>query len=282
MNKKKIVKGITIGVITVGMALSFVTGVFAASDADYSKNENVYVALDYEGKMINSYVVNTFTVTKEGEITDYGDYAAVKNLTNLDAIKNDEDEHSFNAENGKYFYQGELNNAQLPWKFEISYTLDGKSVKQDELTGADGNLKMHIKEQKNPAQINDVFYNNYRLQIGINLDTEKCKNIEANGAILSDAGSDENLTFVVMPGTDADYEVTTEVKNFEMDDVTINAVPTTDVPVSYVSSQNTHMGKVSFALSADGVKIPKETKVAEAVTTKPGIVEKLLNLIRKN
>ncbi|MBI4858042.1 MAG: hypothetical protein HY818_14995 [Acetobacterium woodii] len=282
MNKKTIVKGLTIGAITVGLGLSLTTGVFAASDAEYSKNENVYVSLDYEGKVINSYVVNTFTVTKEGEITDYGDYAVVKNLTNLDTIEKDEDEYSFYSENGKFFYQGELNNAQLPWKFEISYTLDDKSVKLDELAGADGNLKMHIKALKNPAQVNDTFFNNYRLQIGLNLDTEKCKNIQANGAELSDAGSDEKLTFMVMPATEAEFEVTTEVKDFEMDDVTINAVPTSDVPVSYVSAQNTHMGKVSYALAAEGVEIPDETKVVEEVKTEPGFFEKLLNLIRRD
>lgn len=80
-------------------------------------------------------MVNAFTVTEAGEITDYGDYESVHNLTSLEAIEEDKDEYTFYSEKGKFYYQGNMVDAQLPWNFEMKYVLDGKEVSTEELAG---------------------------------------------------------------------------------------------------------------------------------------------------
>src|SRR5690625_3799303 len=59
-----------------------------AKSGKYStKDEVIYGNLDANGKTKDMYVVNTFHVTKPGEIVDYGNYSDVRNLTNLSEIE---------------------------------------------------------------------------------------------------------------------------------------------------------------------------------------------------
>lgn len=138
---RKYGKKLMSGALALGLVFTMGTTVSAASDGEYTKNENVYARLDQNGEVSGAYVVNTFHVTKEGEITDYGDYDKIQNLTNLDAIGSDKDEHIFTAGEGKFYYQGDIEKAELPWTFEIVYTLDGKEVEKEELADQAGKLK---------------------------------------------------------------------------------------------------------------------------------------------
>ena len=199
MNKKKMASAALTGVLAAGVALAPTQKAMAASKAEYSKNENVYVRMDSDGDVTGTYVVNAFTVTEEGEITDYGDYESVHNLTNLDTIEEDKDEYTFYAEKGKFYYQGNMRDAQLPWNFEMWYVLDGKEVDAEELAGAEGDLEIHMRIKENAAVTNPAFYPAYLLQVSFTLDNDLCEDIVAKGASMADAGADQQVTFTVMP-----------------------------------------------------------------------------------
>lgn len=203
MNKRKIAAMTLTGALTAGAVFAPVTETKAESRAEYSKNENVYVRMDSEGDVSGTYVVNAFTVKEAGDITDYGDYESIQNLTNLDGIEEDKEEYTFYAEKGKFYYQGNIEDAQLPWDFEITYILDGKEVDAEELAGAEGDLEIHMAIRENPAAANPAFYQAYLLQISFNLDNKLCEDIVAKGASLADAGADQQITFTVMPDTAA-------------------------------------------------------------------------------
>ena len=277
---KKYGKVLTAGTLAMGMLLSTAgTGVtaFAASDAEYTKNEDIYVRLAQDGSVDSTHVVNAFTVTKAGEIHDFGDYDKVQNLTDLEPIETEKDEHTFTAEEGSFYYQGDIDQAELPWEFKITYLIDGDEAGEEELAGAEGDLEIRIGIRKNPSCPDEAFFNGCLLQVSLTLDPELCENIQAEGASISDAGADKNITFVVNPQTEADLSVKAEVENFELDDITINGTPAADMPVSYVSAENTSVGKAAFMISADGVKIPeKETEPVQEEKT--GLLDKIADL----
>lgn len=254
------------GILFLGLVLAPAADVSAASDAKYSKNENVYVRMDYDGDIDGTYVVNTFTVTDDGEITDYGDYSAIKNLTNLEEIEEDKEEYTFVAEEGKFYYQGDIENAELPWKFDIKYLLDDKEVTEEELAGGEGDLEIRIHISENKAAANPAFFQAYVLQVSATLDNDLCRDIVAEGANIADAGSNEKITFTVVPNPEqpeSDLVIKAAVENFEMDDISIAGAAATAMPVSFVSDENKHMGSTMFVMSAKGIAIPDKVEAVK-------------------
>lgn len=193
-------------------------------DAEYTKYENVYARLGANGKSSDAYVVNHFSVTNAGEITDYGDYQNVRNLTTLDALTKKDDCVEFDADDGEFYYQGTVDKVQLPWKFSIDYQLDGKKIKAKELAGKSGKLKITFKSSKNDAVEKD-FYDHYLMQVSLSLDCNKAENITAEGATIADAGEDKQLSFTVLPGNDAEFVIEADIKDFTMSGFSIAAVP---------------------------------------------------------
>lgn len=192
--------------------------------ASYTKNENVYASLAADGTASEAYVVNHFSVENAGKIVDYGKYEEVKNLTNLDSLKKENNRVDFQADEGEFYYQGKMRNAELPWKFTIRYELDGKSVTADELEGKSGKLKITFQSEKN-NKAEESFYDNYLMQVSLTLDCEKAKNIVADGATIADAGADRQLSFTALPGSDAEFVIKADVSDFTMSGFSIAAVP---------------------------------------------------------
>lgn len=291
MNKKKMVTAALTGMLVSGMVLAPMTEALAASKDEYSKNENVYVRMDSEGDVTGTYVVNAFTVTEAGEITDYGDYESIHNLTSLETIEEDKDEYTFYSEKGKFYYQGNMADAQLPWNFEIRYILDGKEVDAEELAGAEGDLEIHMLIKENAAVANPAFYQAYLLQVSFTLDNDLCEDIVAKGASMADAGANQQITFTVMPDVAAqggqpmdtvkevELVISASVTNFEMGDISINGAAMTDFPVSFVSEDNQEMGQTMFIMSMEGITIPEEEVVETVVEDNRNFFQKLIDKI---
>ena len=51
-----------------------------------------------------------------------------------------------------------------------------------------------------------------------------CSNIKADNATIATAGSKKQLTYTVLPGKTADFSVSADVRDFEMEAITINAI----------------------------------------------------------
>lgn len=207
-----------------GSSVTVNAGNGAEKKADYTKNENVYASLTADGKATDAYIVNHFSVKETGSITDYGNYAEIKNLSTLDRLEQNGNQVEFTAPEGEFYYQGLVTGVQLPWKYTITYQLDGKEISAEELAGKDGKLKITFRSEKNEA-VEEDFYNNYLMQISLTLDCTKAKNVIAEGATIADAGADRQLSFTVLPGSDAEFAVEAEVTDFTMSGFSIAAVP---------------------------------------------------------
>jgi X-X-X-Leu-X-X-Gly heptad repeat protein len=188
------------------------------------KDEVVYARLSGKGEAQNVYVVNHFTLSQTGRFTDYGDYSKAVNLTDLQPVTLGGGEVSVQTASDNFYYQGYLNNTNLPWVYNISYKIDGTEYSAEEIAGKTGKLEIKLTSEKNGAA-DDIFYNNYMQQISVSLNTEKCKNITADGATLAGAGKNRMLAFTVLPKTDAAITVTADVTDFEMAGIDITVMP---------------------------------------------------------
>ncbi len=239
-----------------GMAPAFADEKSTAKDEKESvtneafiKNENVYAKLAGDGSIRDVQVVNVFDIKEPLTIKDYGHYESIENLTNLEEISYNNDILSFQGEKGKFYYQG-ASTSQLPWKVDIEYFLNNEKISPEKLGGTSGNLKIRLKTSRNP-DVDSAFYENYLMQISVALDPNKCTNIKAEGATVAEAGESQNLTFTVMPGTDADYTIEAQVKEFTMKGFSIAAVPysmninTEDFKIDEITSE---MEKITDAV----------------------------------
>ncbi len=196
----------------------------AATAPTKNKDEVVYATLTPSGNVEAIYVVNHFSAAQGGDITDYGDYASVVNLTNTNDLAVNGDSVSFVAGEDNFYYQGNMAGKDLPWIFNISYYLNGEQMAPQDIAGADGALEIKISSSPNDL-VDSTFYDHYMLQITVTLDTEKCSNIEAPDGTSASAGKNKTIAFTVLPENNADFALTADVRDFTMTGISIAAVP---------------------------------------------------------
>ena len=187
--------------------------------------EVIYGRLDNYGRARSAYAVVTLTVDEPGTVTHYGSYTAVENLTDTSPINYSNGVVTLEAEDsGRYYYQGTLRRALMPWDIEISYKLDGEEIDPDDLSGASGELEVDIHTATNSG-FDTYFTDNYMLQISVTLDSSLCEDISARNGTVANAGSDKQITFVVLPGGEGDVGFSATVHDFSMAGFTIAGVP---------------------------------------------------------
>ncbi len=193
----------------------------AAADA---REEVVYANLSADGAVKDVYVVAILSLNEGGFVVDYGGFSSVKNLTTTDDLALSGDTVSLDAPTGDFYYQGTIQNAELPWLVDVQYYLDGALTPADELAGKTGKVSIDISTQPNP-NADASFFDNYLLQISVTLDNSKFENITAPDGTIANAGSDKLINFTVMPGDSAELSVKADATDFSMDGIEFAALP---------------------------------------------------------
>ena len=220
-NTRKIFAMFLTAVITVSA-----TQTIPAADtvSNTPKEEVVYINLNAGGNVKEINVVNIFDLSQEGHIADHGSYQSVRNMTGTEEITYENDVVSINAKAGKLYYEGKLESNEMPWDISIHYYMDGKEFDAEEIAGMSGALKIKMDIAEN-SSCRGGFFENYALQVSLSLDTKQCSNIIAEDATTANVGSNKQLTFTILPGKGASFEITADVKDFEMDSISINGIP---------------------------------------------------------
>ena len=216
-----------LGALAVAAACCAMTALPAYGAEPPEKDEVIYVNLTPEGDSGTIYVVNSYDLTGETAIVDYGDYREVRNLTTTTPLEREGDAVKVTAPAGKFYFQGSLDSsrvAELPWRVSVKYLLDGKELPGQQLAGASGHLEIRASLRLNPGA-DPVYADNYALQTTVQLDTQRCKNIDAHGATLADVGDKKQMSYIVLPGKEKDFTISADVVNFEMDGIQINGIP---------------------------------------------------------
>jgi len=185
-----------------------------------NKEEVVYIMTDANGNVSSVNVVNIFGA---GDVTDYGEYSLVKMMTSNQPISQSGDVITFSTAEERVYYQGTLENAQIPWNISINYYLDGNKLSPEELAGQSGKLEIKISITEN-NKCNNAFFNDYALQTTFTLDAKNCENIVAQGATTANVGNDKQISYTILPGKGLEASITADVTDFEMDAVTINGI----------------------------------------------------------
>lgn len=184
------------------------------------KEEVIYGILNSDGSVKDLYIVNIFN---GGEITDYGSYSDILNMTTSEKLSQNGDQITINTNANKFYYKGTPDKQELPWDIDIKYYLDDKEISDRSLAGKSGNLKITVSVKQN-HKVTSTFFHNYALQIALSLDNKICSNIKTSNATIAEAGSKKQLSYTVLPGNGTDISVTADVREFEMDAISINGI----------------------------------------------------------
>ena len=223
--------------------------------APEAKEEVVYATLSAAGDVDAVYVVNHFTTIPGTELTDYGDYTEVVNLSDTTPVILEDGVVTFTSAEDNFYYQGNLERADLPWEFQIDYLLDGKRTAPADLAGKSGELEIRLKSEKDAA-VNAAFYDNYMLQIQITLASSVAKKVDAPGAVAASAGANQLFTYTVLPGNDADITLSAVVSDFEMPGISITGMPySMDIEMPDIGDSLSDLEKLPEAIAQlnDGI-----------------------------
>lgn len=200
-----------------------------AYDGTAQKQEVIYAKLSSVGNPQSLYAVNTFQSSEgcsisDKTIKDYGEYTQVVNLTDGSALKQESDGILFKTEEKSFSYQGNMATTELPWIISFEYRLNGEKVAASDLAGKSGQLELVMTTKKNDV-VDATYFDNYVIQATCNLPMDKAENVKTEDGSIALSGSNVAVNFMVLPGKDATCTLTADINNFEMDSMSIAAVP---------------------------------------------------------
>lgn len=244
MNKNRKIKRSLTTSLAVGMSVMMgAVPVYAAGSTDTQdvyKEETVYVNADATGNSdevtVSDWLKNSRSVS--GNLTDESILKEIKNVKGDETFTENGDQLTWNTAGEDIYYQG-TTDKELPVSVKLTYFLDGKEVKADELKGKSGHLKIQVQYTNNEKKTVTVdgkeeeVYTPFVMMTGMILPNETFSNVTIdNGKVISD-GSRNIVVGFGMPGLkdslDLDEETTKEAEdkgvtipeNFEMEaDVT--------------------------------------------------------------
>lgn len=244
MNKNRKIKHSLTTSLAVGMSVMMgAVPVYAAGSTDTQdvyKEETVYVNADATGNSdevtVSDWLKNSGSVS--GNLTDESILKEIKNVKGDETFTENGDQLTWNTAGEDIYYQG-TTDKELPVSVKLTYFLDGKEVKPDELKGKSGHLKIQVQYTNNEKKTVTVdgkeeeVYTPFIMMTGMILPNETFSNVTIdNGKVISD-GSRNIVVGFSMPGLkdslDLDEETTKEAEdkgvtipeNFEMEaDVT--------------------------------------------------------------
>lgn len=188
------------------------------------KEEVVYASMTAAGTVKSLYVVNEIFSDAPVLARDFGAYAGVVNLTDEAELGHEADSVVCAIEEESFTYQGNLASTDLPWNVHIAYELDGQRIAPEELAGKSGELRILIETDRN-TMVDQAYYDNYMLQITCTLPIDHATHVATEEGAIALAGSNTSVSFTGMPGKDGSFSLTAQVKDFEMEGISIAAIP---------------------------------------------------------
>lgn len=192
-----------------------------------NKTESVYVNLDYYGDVNQIHVANDCTLTGQSEITDFGVYESVTNLTNRTEVKNDGGKLVWDVSGlDRFAYNGKVSNdnaKNIPWTFDVSYKLNGVETRAEELLGKAGLVEIIVDITAN-KDAKEYYRNNYMLEVTGSYDLNKYLSVEADEAMFVTTGRTKTLMYIVLPGQSTTLHLRIGSNDFEMEGLTFAMV----------------------------------------------------------
>lgn len=106
-----------------------------------AKSETVYAVLENDGTYCGATVVNCFL--EAGQVSDYGEYLSVKNLSGPEQPQIEGDKITCDAQASPFYYEGETQK-KLPVSIGIKYYLSGEQKAPEDIAGQTGELRIEF------------------------------------------------------------------------------------------------------------------------------------------
>ncbi len=190
------------------------------------KDETVYALLTASGVEKTVYVVSHIDTPEDGEYTDHGTYASVAPMTRAatPVIDGNTVTWTLPTDPEGFYAIGKMDEAQLPCRFELAYTLGGAEIDAKDLAGQSGQVTLTLRVQPNP-NAGEAFRTRYAVQAQIPLSLAHVSDIDAPGAAGALVGQTRTLTYTVLPGQEAEFTLSFTARDFQMDSITIALAP---------------------------------------------------------
>ena len=187
------------------------------------KNETVYSKLNNDGS-VKSTVVSEYLKNSDETINDVTNLTNILNINGNEKFKIDGTNITWDAKGKDIYYQGETE-AELPVNLQISYKLDGKDIKLEDLLGQKGKVTITLKytnKEKHSVLVNGSYqtlYTPFIVTLGTIIPNAKNSNIEVtNGKVVSN-GKSSVVVAVASPGL---YESLNSESLKDMDTIEIS------------------------------------------------------------
>ena len=275
--------------ITADSVANDLTSKFGIRQKDVNKDETVYAFAEADGS-VNNIVVSEWlrNTDKKSEIKDKTDLKDIENVKGDEAFSQNGDEITWQANGNDIYYQG-TTDRKLPVSVKVTYYLDGKETKAEDMAGASGNVKIRFDYTNNTDVEKEINGKKEKIKIpfvaisGLILN-ENCKNVVVDNGKTMPQGASTIVIGYAVPGIkeslgleDADlsedlslpdyFEVSADVTDFSLD-MTMTAVVSAsefsfggDIDTSELDGMINEMSEAGDALT-DGSK-----KLADGTST---------------
>lgn len=208
------------------------------SEKEIGKEETVYVLADSTGKerkvIVSDHLIND---GNKDTIEDASDLKDIENVKGDETFKQDGSKLTWQADGNDIYYQG-TSTKETPVSQTITYSLDGKEVKPEELAGKSGKVTIRFDYTNNETVKTKIdgkeeeIYFPFAAISGMVLDDSFSNVKVTNGKVISD-GKNNIVVGYALPGLkesldvdDSDFdgdvsipdyvEVTADVENFSL------------------------------------------------------------------
>ena len=193
-------------------------------------DEAYYATLDYYGNLLEGSVVKSYALNGADQITDYGAYDEVVNLTDATpaALEQGSAAFQFGRAPSHFYFEGKTKQPfqNLPWTVTLRYTLNGVPVQAEELAGQKGVVEILLDLVPNEGAGSYARYN-YTLQAMALFNEDDILSLEAEGAQVQLVGNLRTVLFLALPGEERHFTIRVGTDDFSFGGMTILMVPAT-------------------------------------------------------
>lgn len=203
---KKILKATALTAVAATMSTAVLPVNAETANTDVTKNEDVFVVLNTDGTVSKTTVSDT--LHSDSGFSNYDDKSNVadaQNLKSTDPLTKSSDGYTWNTTEKDIYYQGTYS-GNLPLGISISYTLDGKSISEEDLVGKSGHVVISITMDNKKYKYYNVNGKTEKIAMpiaavaGAMLNKDVFKNVTVNeGNVTSDSAHDI-VASVCLPG----------------------------------------------------------------------------------
>lgn len=198
---KNLMKKITATTLVIAQVILASSNLLAVT-----KEETVYSKLDTTGKsyqtVVSDHIKNTEYLE---EIKDLSDLLEIENLSEDNTYTQNGNVIVWNAKGKDVYYNGK-SQKELPIEVKMTYTLDGKEITPEELSGKSGKLNIKIEytnKAKHIVELNGQYvemYTPFVIFAGTYFKNETVQNVKVTTGKAVDDGSKTIVIGMALPG----------------------------------------------------------------------------------